>query len=136
MKQNARYYLLLLVLPTLTQCSETKTIESFPKQFYGLGIELEIRKESPVITFIHKKSPAEESKILIGDVIEAIDGKPTKGLTLAQVIMLVRGPLHSQLMLHLKRHQQKITVVLRRGKISKGPAGYQGTTRNLVDTNE
>ncbi|MDP7040870.1 MAG: PDZ domain-containing protein [Myxococcota bacterium] len=136
MKQNAHYYLLLLALPILTQCSETKTIESFPEQFYGLGVELEIRKESPVITFIHKKSPAEESKILVGDVIEAIDGKPTKGLTLAQVIMLVRGPLHSQIMLHLKRHQQKITVVLRRAEISKGPAGYQGATQKPVDTNE
>tara|TARA_B100000959_G_scaffold285706_1_gene361372 strand:- start:1472 stop:1882 length:411 start_codon:yes stop_codon:yes gene_type:complete len=136
MRGKLHYIFQFLVLLTFMQCSETKVVESFPQKFYGLGIEVEIRNDNPVITFVHKKSPAEESQMLAGDIIEAIDGKTTKGLTLAQVVMLIRGPPHSQIMLHIKRHQHKMTLILRRREIHKGPAGYQGSTQEPVSTNE
>ena len=111
----------------LFSCNETQIVSAFPSEFYGLGMEIEIRNDKPLITFIHKDSPADKSKILIGDVIEAIDGQSTAKMTLAEVIMRIRGPENSQIILDLKRHNYDIILVLLRKKLQKGPIGYQPT---------
>ena len=122
----------LLIAPALwlSSCAETTEVQPFPKQYYGVGIEIEIHRDKPVVRFVHKNSPAEQAKILKGDVIESIDGKVTKTLSLADVILLIRGKKNSQIVMDLNRQSQSITVVTRRDAITKTIGGYRGQPEN------
>ncbi len=57
----------------------------------GIGAEVQMRGGVPVIVAPLPDSPAERAGIRPGDVIHAVDGQLTAGLTIDQVVNLVRG---------------------------------------------
>ena len=124
--------LAILLTPALwlSSCAETTEVQPFPEKYYGVGIEIEIHRNKPVVKFVHKNSPAEMAKVLKGDVIESINGKTTKGLGLAEVILLIRGKKDSQIVMAVKRQNQNITVVTRREPIKKTIGGDRGKPEN------
>lgn len=61
--------------------------------FSGIGAQVGLNKENqPVILSPIPGSPADKAGIKTGDVILAVDGQPTQGLSLTEVVMKVRGP--------------------------------------------
>jgi carboxyl-terminal processing protease len=73
------------------------------QQFGGVGLELvqdeatgELVVSSPVVS-----GPAWQAGIVTGDRIIAIDGEPTHGVPLAQVVGLLRGPIGTPVMLRI-----------------------------------
>jgi carboxyl-terminal processing protease len=92
-------------------------------QFGGLGIEVSenggmIRVVSPI-----DGTPAAKAGIKAGDIIVAINGKPTIGLTLDKAVDKMRGPVGSKIHLTLKRpgDAKAVKVTITRAVIHVDP---------------
>ncbi|MDR7418848.1 MAG: S41 family peptidase [Armatimonadota bacterium] len=86
--------------------------------FVGVGIVIEDRSGQVVITEVLENSPAGEAGIRSGDVILAVDGIPTAGLSLDQVSQMIRGTEGTPVSLRIQRQGQaeslNISVTRRR----------------------
>ncbi len=82
--------------------------------FKGVGIQLNQLDDGRVeIVTPIDGSPAAKAGILAGDIIVQVDGKPVAGLRLAEVIVRIKGPLGSQVVLqvrHLDGEMRDISV--------------------------
>ncbi|MGB0672078.1 MAG: S41 family peptidase, partial [Rhodospirillales bacterium] len=74
--------------------------------FDGVGVSYRMRHGRPQVTVIMEGAPAARQGLQAGDVLEAIDGHPTKGLTSIAVANLLRGEIGS-----------KVTLTYRRGSL-------------------
>ncbi|MGH2670536.1 MAG: S41 family peptidase, partial [bacterium] len=66
----------------------------------------------PAITEVIEGSPASETGLRSGDVITAVDGSPTTGLTLEQVSQMIRGTEGTTVVLTIRRDGQSAPLVL------------------------
>jgi carboxyl-terminal processing protease len=67
---------------------------NFQSSFGGIGATISSNKNrEPIIVSTMKDAPAVKAGIKPNDVILAVDGKPTEGLTVDQVVSQVRGPI-------------------------------------------
>ncbi|MEO6958592.1 MAG: S41 family peptidase [Burkholderiaceae bacterium] len=71
--------------------------------FGGLGIEIGSEDGMPKVIAPIEDTPAARAGILAGDLITAINGKPTKGMTLNDAIKLMRGEPKTSIVLTIKR---------------------------------
>jgi carboxyl-terminal processing protease len=71
--------------------------------YVGVGIRLDAAEDgSPLVVGVFKGSPAEAAGVLTGDVIEAVDGKPTTGHELDEIAGWVRGEAGSSVELTVR----------------------------------
>ena len=74
------------------------------KAFEGIGVVLEQKGDAVIITKLMEGGPAAKSGLLlINDKIESIDGKSLKGVTLNQVMEMIRGQNGSSIALKIDR---------------------------------
>lgn len=109
----------VLGLCALTACQKTTKVEGFPESYAGIGIELTEEKGVVKVVRLLKGGPSEAAGIRPGDQLTSIDGRPTRGMSLGEVVMLLRGKPGSQLTLALLRNQERTLVVLRRQRLAK-----------------
>ncbi len=87
-------------------------------EFVGVGIVIEDRAGATVITEVLEGSPAIEAGLRAGDVILAVDGAPTGGLSLERVSQMIRGAEGSEVALTIQRPgvpaPLQVTMVRRR----------------------
>jgi len=94
-------------------CSSSRTIDPFPDEFVGAGVELTIEDEFPVVVRAIVGSSAAQAGIEPEDRIVAINGESTEGMPLPGVVTRIRGRPQTQLQLTLERADgQRITTVL------------------------
>lgn len=72
-------------------------------EFGGLGLELAQRDDQVVVLAPIDETPAARAGVRAGDVIDAIDGAPVKGLTVPEVALRLKGPPGTQVTLRLWR---------------------------------
>ncbi|MHB9034624.1 MAG: S41 family peptidase [Anaerolineae bacterium] len=70
--------------------------------FEGIGATLQISGTQFFIAGITAKSPAQKAGLEIGDQILAVDGKPVAGLSLVDLVSLIRGPRGTQVRLTIQ----------------------------------
>jgi len=80
--------------------SEMTTEES---RLGGIGLEITIKDGQITVLTPIEDSPALRAGILEGDRITVIDGRPTQGMNLAEVVKLLRGPKGSEIALTVVR---------------------------------
>jgi carboxyl-terminal processing protease len=61
-------------------------------RFFGIGAEIGQRDGHPVIVAPMDGSPAEQAGIQAGDIIVEVDGQPVAGMSLDQIVRMIRGP--------------------------------------------
>lgn len=81
-------------------------------QVVGVGIVIEDKGGQPVITEVIEGSPASEAGLRGGDVITAVDGSTTTGLTLEQVSQMIRGTEGTTVVLTINRDGQSAPLVM------------------------
>jgi carboxyl-terminal processing protease len=67
--------------------------------FEGIGAYIDVRDGETIIVAPIEGSPAEAAGLRAGDIIQAVDGKPTRGWTVSDFQQAVRGPGGSQVTL-------------------------------------
>ena len=72
-------------------------------EFGGLGIEITVRKGILTIISPIEDTPAWKAGIKAGDKVMAIDGFPTKGLSLVEAAQLMRGDIGKAIILRVLR---------------------------------
>jgi len=77
--------------------------EDLSGSFEGIGTYVEMRDGQLVIVSPLPGSPAERAGLRPGDVVVAIDGEPTEGLSLFDAIMRIRGPKGTRVTLTIQR---------------------------------
>jgi len=96
--------------------------------FSGIGAQVGLNSANqPVVLAPIANSPAAKAGIKTGDVILAVNGESTEGLSLTEVILLVRGPAGTTVKL-LIQHQGEATPVeidIVRAQISAPSVTYQ-----------
>jgi carboxyl-terminal processing protease len=73
--------------------------EALSGQFEGIGAHLILRDNKPTILAPIADSPAQQAGLKSGDTIVQVDGKDLTGVSLDEVVRLVRGPAGTQVTL-------------------------------------
>ena len=96
-------------------------------RFGGVGLEVTIEDGSLKIIAPIGGSPAAKAGILPGDVITAIDGDDTKGMTLDDAVQKMRGPIKGPVTLSISRSDGSDSFDLRlvREVIQVVPVEYE-----------
>jgi carboxyl-terminal processing protease len=89
-------------------------------RYYGVGMTIQQQMNKVYVVFPFETSPSFKAGIHPGDIIAAIDGKPTDGLSSDQVAKQLKGPKGSHVQVSMKRegHTDLLVFDLVRDEIS------------------
>jgi carboxyl-terminal processing protease len=95
--------------------------------FGGIGVRISVEDDVVRITSVMHYTPAERMGLKRDDVIVAIDGIPTKGLSQQDVVDRLRGPVDSNVSVRLQRSDRKdvLTVTLTRAHVVPETVTYR-----------
>ncbi|MCL2391730.1 MAG: S41 family peptidase [Oscillospiraceae bacterium] len=87
--------------------------DSAHNRYEGIGVMVSTDEQTQnfQITYVFRGSPAEESGILSGDIIIAVDGNYTKGMTIAQLGDLLSRPLGNTAELTIERMDGCLEII-------------------------
>ncbi len=105
--------------------------------FSGIGAQLGIREQLPVIIAPFDGSPAAEAGVKAGDIILRVDGQDVTTQPLNDIVSLIRGPEGSEVTLSLLRpdENRSLDVTITRGEIKVPAASWAmipGTSVALI----
>jgi len=86
------------------------SLSSLEGKFEGIGAHVAIKDEQLMIIAPIPDTPADKAGIRAGDVILEIDGRTTSGMSLAEAVLLIRGPKGTSVRL-IVLHQDEIEPV-------------------------
>ncbi len=67
-------------------------------RYSGVGLWVRAGRSGVVVSTVQKGSPAEDAGLIPGDVIVSVDGWPTSGGSVGEVVQRLRGPNGSEVM--------------------------------------
>ena len=96
----------------------------------GVGIQLSLDKETKELVVVSpiEGSPASRAGVQPKDVITAIDGKSTKGMSTEDAVKLIRGQAGTPVKLTLRRKGQPVELSLTRERIELHAVEHQINT--------
>jgi carboxyl-terminal processing protease len=111
----------------LTKEEVERLQEGLKGELYGIGASLSLRKKRPTIVYTLPNSPARAAGLKPGDVIEQVDGKDIKNLSLQQIVQRVRGPAGSEVHLKVQRSEPPETVdlAIKRARVDVPDVSWQ-----------
>jgi carboxyl-terminal processing protease len=92
-------------------------IEDVHGEFQGVGIEIGIRDGQLQVVSPLKGTPGDRAGITSGDLITAVDGKTTEDMTIEEAVFMIRGPKGAEVVLEIKRDEEKMEVPITRDVI-------------------
>ena len=105
--------------------------------FSGIGAQLGVRDQLPVIVAPFDGSPADQAGVKAGDIILEVDGEDVTSLALNDIVAKIRGPEGTEVTLSLLRpdENRSVEVTITRGEIKVPAASWAmipGTTVALI----
>ncbi len=93
--------------------------QQMTNEFPGIGVEISRQNGQLTIGSLLPDTPAYSSGLDVGDVIEKIDGMPTKDVPLSCVVSRIKGPAGTKVTLTIRRNGKDKTrdITLTRAKI-------------------
>jgi carboxyl-terminal processing protease len=93
--------------------------QQMTNEFPGIGVEISRQNGQLTIGSLLPDTPAYSSGLDVGDVIEKIDGMPTKDVPLSCVVSRIKGPAGTKVTLTISRNGKDKTrdITLTRAKI-------------------
>jgi carboxyl-terminal processing protease len=92
--------------------------------FEGIGAGVTMREGRPTVAFTLPNSPARAAGVQPGDVMLKVDDKPVDGLSVDQVIDLVRGPSGSKVLLTVARAGKTMQIEVTRARVDMPDVGW------------
>lgn len=94
--------------------------------FSGIGAQLSVRDQLPVIVAPFDGSPADQSGVKAGDIIMRVDGEDVTSMDLNDIVNMIRGPEGTEVELSLLRPDENrtVTVTIVRGEIDVPAASW------------
>ena len=93
--------------------------------FGGIGVTL-AREDNPRrVAAVIDNTPAARAGLKADDLLTHVDGEPLAGLTLADVVRRLRGPIDSTFVLTLDRAGQQVSATLQRALIVPPTVSYR-----------
>jgi carboxyl-terminal processing protease len=105
-------------------CHKRTIVSGFPDQYVGVGIELTMQGDQPVVARVMSGSAAEEAGVHVGDRLLAVDTESVSGKTLGDVVMRIRAAPRAQVTLTISRDGAKMVMVVRRHQLKKEKGAY------------
>ena len=98
--------------------------QSIDRNFVGIGVEFISNNGINMVTKVFKDAPADKAGVLAGDVIEAIDGVSSEGMTSTEIKERVQGEEGTDVTISFRRQGEPIDITIRRAQISATAYGY------------
>jgi carboxyl-terminal processing protease len=92
--------------------------QNFEGSYVGIGTEMALRDGAVIVLTVYPDSPAARAGLLPGDHIVSVDGKSTEGLTMADLVPLVRGDAGSNISLVIDRNGAALSFSMTREQIT------------------
>lgn len=109
-----------------TSTEAKKFIESVDGNYVGIGVVLVEMDNYIVVTRVFPSSPAETAGILSGDKIATVNGRDVIGVSVDEVISLIRGQSNSQVTLGVIRNNKTLrSITVTRKAIKLNPVNYE-----------
>lgn len=96
----------------------------------GIGVNITSISGKIIVAGVIEKTPAAEAGLQKDDIITNVDGKDIKGMNVASVASIVRGPVGSAVVLTISRGNKKLTKKIIRKEIKIN------TVKSYVDKND
>jgi len=92
--------------------------QQMTNEFTGIGIEISRQSGQLTVASLLPDTPAYNSDLDVGDVIEKVDGMPTKDVPLSCAVSRIKGPAGTKVVLTIRRNSQEPKdITLKRAKI-------------------
>ena len=89
----------------------------FSGQLEGIGSRIGRRDGDLVAIKVFPGGPADKGGMQDGDAIVAIDGEPTRPMTVSEAVIKIRGPANSPVLLGVRREEEEFDFTITRGKV-------------------
>ncbi|MCC6809739.1 MAG: PDZ domain-containing protein [Deltaproteobacteria bacterium] len=117
-----------VTLATLASCQKT-LVNPFPKNYAGVGVELTMREEAPIVVRTIAGGPAAVAGLLPDDQLLAIDNASIAGMGLADIVVRLRGEEGSTVLVTLRRQGQELAANITRRSMQKDGDDYSAKLR-------
>jgi carboxyl-terminal processing protease len=110
-----------------------RMMESFKPTFSGIGVHVELSKETGLVTIVApiKGSPGAKAGLRSGDAITAVDGKELeRGVSLETAVGLIKGPSGTAVKLTIRRSETKEPFVV---EITRAVIQYPTMESKMID---
>jgi len=96
-------------------------------KFFGIGAVLTTDPETGygMIDSVNQGSPAEKAGVKAGDIIYKVDGTETYGMTLTEIVSMVRGDDGTEVVLDLIRNGKEVSITVVRGEVTEEHVYYE-----------
>lgn len=102
-------------------------LESSQGSYYGIGsyVTMDEDKNLPMLSGIFDASPAKDAGLHEGDFIYKVEGEEISGLTLDEVVALIKGPEGTKVHLSVLRNDEILEVDVFRGAVTVPTVSYE-----------
>ncbi|MCK5688947.1 PDZ domain-containing protein [Myxococcota bacterium] len=107
-------------------CTTVETVEPFPEDFVGVGIEIEQRDGELIIIRTLPDGAAAEAGVLANDSLIEVNNVQLDPDNLGDAVMRLRGKADTQVTMTVLRDNKRLILVLKRRSMVKNDTGYSG----------